>query len=312
MKPGVNVIHRADQLISAGRKVSVALGMFDGVHVGHQRVLNQTVRDAQAAAGLAVAVTFDQHPNAVVAPDRSPPLIYSLPQRLRVIGSLGIDTVLLLHFDQSFSQQSGESFAAGLVRDFGDVASICVGGGFAFGHKRSGNVELLKDLGQKHRFVVHDIPPVSSHGLVVSSTRIREAIQAGKLASVNEMLARPYSVGGQVVRGEQLGRQLGFPTANLDISGLVLPPPGVYAGPVSVGGRTVRGVANIGYRPTLAQPQRVLRFEVHLLQFDGDLYQQELEFTFGRKLRDEQKFASLDALKEQIEKDVSAAQRWSD
>lgn len=312
MKPGLNVIQQAQELRPAHRPVCAALGMFDGVHLGHQQVLRQTVANARRLDGVPVAVTFDQHPNAVVAPSRNPPLIYSLGQRLQVMASVGIETILLLHFDRSFSQQSGEAFAYSLQLGFGQLASISVGTGFTFGHKRSGNVELLRTLGAKHGFAVEALDPITCHGKVISSTRIREAIHQGKLELVDEMLGRPYGLAGTVLHGEELGRKLGFPTANIDIAGLAVPPTGVYAGLAKVSGATWPAVANIGYRPTLNQAKPPLRFEVHILDFAGELYGQELEFTFRQRLRGERQFGSLEALKAQIAADVTAAQELSD
>ena len=303
----MNVIRHASDLAPPDQKVCVAMGVFDGVHLGHQRVLDQTITDAKRHGALAAAVTFDQHPNAVVNPERMPPLIYSLPQRLRVIGSLGIETVLLIHFDRRFSQQSGEAFVTDLARDFGRIQSICVGSSFVFGYKRTGNVALLESLGKRLGFAVHGLAPVTRGEKAVSSTRIRLAIQGGELAMTSHLLGRPYSISGHVLRGDQLGRKLGFPTANLDVAGLALPPDGVYAGQAEVNGATRAAVVNIGRRPTLNRPKLERLVEVHMLDFSGDLYGSEVEFQFGRRLRGEQKFASLDALKEQIGKDVIAA-----
>jgi riboflavin kinase / FMN adenylyltransferase len=305
----MNVIHQPSQLAPRDRQVCVAIGMFDGVHLGHQRVLKQTVQDSQQTGGLSVAITSARHPNAVVAPERTPLLIYSLSQRLRVIASLGIETILLIHFDRAFSQQSGEDFVKALVRDFGRIQSISIGSNFTFGHRRTGTVKLLKTLGAKLGFTVHDMPAVSCRGKIISSTRGREAIQAGDLDLVSEMLGRIYSIAGNVVAGERLGQKLGFPTANLDVAGLVLPPRGVYAGHATVEKGRFPAVLNIGVRPTLNRAAPELRVEVHLLDFTGDLYGQELEFEFVKRLRAEEKFGSLDALRAQIQTDVAAARR---
>ncbi len=313
----MRTIHAAAELEPAGRKVCLAIGFFDGVHLGHQQIIRQTIADAHQHEALSVVVTFDQHPNTVVAPQRVPPLIYSLPQKLRVIESLGCDALLLIHFDKAFSQQTGETFIRGLARDFGQIQSLRVGSAFTFGYKRGGNVALLKTLGEELKFIVHGMAAVSLDGRVVSSTRIRETIRAGDLDAASQMLGRAYSIAGQITRGDQLGQQLGFPTANLDVTGLALPPSGVYAihALVREGGKTGasspcqthRAVVNIGHRPTLKNPTPALRVEAHLLDFKGDLYGQEMELVFVEKLREEQKFPSLEALKEQIAKDIAAA-----
>ncbi len=304
----MKVIHAANELAPAGRKVCLAIGFFDGVHLGHQQIIRQTIADARQHEAIALAITFDSHPNTVVAPNRVPPLIYSLPQKLRAIESLGVDRLLLIHFDKAFSRQTGEAFIRGLARDLGHVQSLCVGANFLFGHRRSGDVQLLKRLGAELRFVVHGLAAVSLDGKAVSSTRIREAIRLGNLDAASQMLGRTYSLCGTVVRGDGLGHKLGFPTANLDAAGLALPPNGVYAVHAHVGGRRYRSVLNIGYRPTLQSPAPQLRVEAHLIDFAGDLYGQELEVSFFVLLRSEKRFGSLRELREQIARDILDAQ----
>jgi len=309
---GVNVIHAAAELKPAGRKVCVAIGVFDGVHLGHQQVIRQTLADAEQHEALAVVITFDQHPNSIVAPDRVPPLIYSLPQKLRAIAALGVDATWLIRFDEPFSRQTGEQFVRGMAGDFGHLHSVCVGSEFTFGHKRSGNVALLKTLGTELRFGVHGLAAVSLDSEPVSSTRIREAIRAGQFDTASQMLGRGYSLAGQVVKGEQLGHKLGFPTANMDTRGLVLPPNGVYAAHAHVSGNLYRAVLNIGVRPTLSPGTSSPQVEAHLLDFRGDLYGEEMEITFVGKLRDERKFPSMNTLKDQIARDIEQAGRLFD
>jgi riboflavin kinase/FMN adenylyltransferase len=304
----MRIIHAADELRPAGRKVCLAIGFFDGVHLGHQQIIRQTLTDAKQHEAVGLVITFDQHPNTVVAPSRVPLLIYSLPQKLREIESLGADTLLLIHFDKAFSEQTGEAFVRGLARDLGCIQSLCVGANFVFGHKRGGNVELLRKLGAELKFAVHGMAAVSLDGRAVSSTRIREAIRAGDLDRVSQMLGRAYSLAGTVVRGDRLGHQLGFPTANLDATGLALPPHGVYAVHAEAGGKTCRAVLNIGLRPTLRDPHPQLRVEAHLIDFAGDLYGQALEVAFVEKLRPEKQFASLADLRQQIAQDILDAQ----
>ena len=303
----MTLLRHATELKPQGRPVCLAIGMFDGVHLGHQQVIRQAVTDAEQHEGVAVVVTFDQHPASVLAPGRVPPLIHSLPQKLRTIEALRVEVVLLIHFDRAFSLKTGETFVRELVRDLGRIQSLCVGSAFTFGHQRSGNIELLRRLGREFGFAVHGLAAVALDGQTVSSTRIRDAIRAGRLDVAQQMLGCEYSLAGQVVEGDRLGRKLGFPTANLDSSGLVLPPGGVYAVHVAAGGTRHRGVLNIGHRPTLENPLPQLRVEAHLLDFNGDLYGQEIEVTFVEKLREERKFPSLDALRQQIERDVTLA-----
>ncbi|HKI68393.1 MAG TPA: bifunctional riboflavin kinase/FAD synthetase [Verrucomicrobiae bacterium] len=300
----MKVIHAANELQLAGQKVCLAIGFFDGVHLGHQQIIRQTVADARQHEAVAVAVTFDNHPNTVVAPDRAPLLIYSLPQKIRALESLGVDVLLLIHFDKAFSEQTGEEFVGCLAREFSGLKSLCVGADFTFGYRRSGNVALLKELGQKFNFTVHGMAAVSLDGNVVSSTRIREAVRTGNLDAASQMLGRAYSLAGQVVKGDRLGHELGFPTANLDAAGLVLPPVGVYAVHATVCGQTHRAILNIGRRPTLESPNPQLRVEAHLLNFQGELYGEEMEIALVAKLRDEKRFASLAELKAQIARDL--------
>ncbi|MEO7300775.1 MAG: bifunctional riboflavin kinase/FAD synthetase [Verrucomicrobiota bacterium] len=305
----MNVVRAANELNSGSRKVCVAIGVFDGVHLGHQQVIRQTIADAQQHEAISVVVTFDCHPNSVVAPERTPPLIYPLSKKLGVIESIGIATTLLVHFDKTFSQIPAEEFIRGLSRDFKNIHSVCVGSNFTFGHKRQGNVDLLKKLGDEFHFAVHGLAAVSLDGERVSSTRIRDAIRNGNLNSASQMLGRAYSLVGKIIEGDKVGRQLGFPTANLDVAGLVLPPNGVYAAHAKVVGRTHRAAVNIGVRPTMQNSDPQLHVEAHLLDFSGDLYGQEMELTFVEKLRDEQKFPSPDALKQQIAKDIETAKK---
>src|SRR6266404_4965533 len=300
----MKIIHAPRDLRPQGRKICLAIGFFDGVHLGHQQIIRQTIGDARQHEAVALVITFDRHPSTVVAPDRVPPLIYSLPQKLRVIESLGADTLLLLHFDKALSEQPGEVFIRNLVRDLGHLQSLCVGANFVFGHKRGGNVELLKRLGTQLKFTVHGMAAVALDGKAVSSTRIREAIRGGNLDAASQMLGRAYSIAGSVVHGDGLGRKLGFPTANIDVTGLALPPNGVYAVRASFANKTHRAVLNIGNRPTLRNPNPQLQVESYLIDFTGDMYGQELEVTFVDRLRGERKFASLDELRDQISKDI--------
>jgi riboflavin kinase/FMN adenylyltransferase len=302
----MNVIRSANELGNGSRKVCLAIGFFDGVHLGHQQIIRQTITDARQHDAIALVLTFDRHPNLIVAPDHVPPLIYSLPQKLRAIESLGADTLLLIHFDEKFSRQTGGEFIRRLARDLGKIQSLCVGMDFVFGHRRSGDVALLKKLGDKTGFAVHGLAAVSLDGRIVSSTRIREAIRAGKLDAASQMLGRPYAISGRVVAGDRMGRQLGFPTANLDVTGLILPPNGVYAGLTKVKKKSHRVALNIGFRPTMALAGRQLRVEAHLLDFGGNLYGEELTVEMGVKLREEKKFASSVELHRQISRDIAA------
>ena len=302
----MKVIRAANELGNGSRKVCVAIGVFDGVHLGHQQIIRQTVADARGHDAVALVVTFDKHPSAIVAPDKTPPQIFSRSQKLRAIELLGADALLEIPFDKTFSEKSGELFIRELARDLGKIHSVCVGADFVFGHKRSGNVELMKKLGAELFFQVHGLAAVALDGQVVSSTRIREAIRAGNFDAASQMLGRPYAICGKIIEGDKIGRQFGFPTANLDTLNLVLPPNGVYAASTKLKEQFYRVAVNIGLRPTVAAAQPQLCVEAHLLDFSGDLYGAELELELGIKLRDERKFSSLAELREQIGRDVAA------
>jgi riboflavin kinase/FMN adenylyltransferase len=302
----MNIIGAANELQRDGRGVCLAIGVFDGVHLGHQHIIRQTLTDARRQGALAVVLTFDRHPNAVVAPERVPSLIQTLPQKLRAVAALGADAALVIPFDLAFSRQTGREFILHLARELAPLRSICVGADFVFGHRRSGSVALLETLGAELQFTVHGLDSVTLHGQVVSSTRIREFIQAGQLAAAGEMLGRPYALAGRVVAGDGLGRQLGFPTANLETTGLCLPPNGVYVGRARLQDQTYRVALNLGCRPTLGSATPVLRVEAHLLDYQGDLYGQELEIEMGDRLRAEKKFDSTADLSAQIARDLEA------
>jgi riboflavin kinase / FMN adenylyltransferase len=305
----MKIIHAANELKANGKKVCLAIGFFDGVHLGHQQIIRQTIADAHQHDAIAVVLTFDRHPNTIVAPDKVPALIYSLSQKLRAIESLGAETILLIHFDKKFSEQTGGKFIRSLARDFGKIHSVCVGTDFVFGHKRSGNVELLKKLGTELNLSVHGLAALSLDGQVVSSTRIREMIRAGNFDATSQMLGRPYAICDRVIEGDKVGHELGFPTANLDATHLILPPNGVYSGCAKLKGQFYRVALNIGFRPTIASSKSQLRVEAHLLDFNGELYGKELEIEIGEKLRDEKKFASPKELREQIARDIAEVKK---
>jgi riboflavin kinase/FMN adenylyltransferase len=305
----MKVVHTFDELATVSRRVCLAIGVFDGVHLGHQRVIGQAGADARVSGGTAVVLTFDPHPMRVLQPDKAPRLLTSTPHKLRLIEQLGVDVCLVLHFDRAFSLMPAERFIEQVVHRTNQLLEICVGGRFRFGHNRAGDVRLIAKLGAGHGFAVKEIAPVELAGHVVSSTAVRQQVLAGHLDRVAAMLGRPFSVLGTVVPGDRRGRQLGFPTANLDPHSEALPPDGVYAVRAVVDARPQIGVANIGLRPTFASTRSQRVFEVHLLDFDGDLYRREIEVVFLQKIRAERTFESADALRSQIAADIQAARQ---
>ncbi len=301
----VLICHHLDELPAQGQALHLALGVFDGVHAGHQAVIARAVQAAKREGGLAGLLTFDPHPIRVIAPGKAPSqLLETLEHKARVVGELGIELFIPLHFDAAMAAMEASEFIARLTA--APVRTIAVGEDWRFGRHRAGDVSLLMKEAANRGFRLEAVPPVMFEGDRISSTRIRQAIHDGNLDEAAHMLGRRYSVGGTVVQGDQLGRQLGFPTANLPTGELQLPPGGVWAVRVrDAAGQLWDGVANLGTRPTVGGGKRLL--EVHLCGFSGDLYGETLDVRFERHLRQEMKFPSLDVLREQIAKDVRAA-----
>lgn len=289
-----------------GKPICAAIGVFDGVHRGHQKVLDQASADARQVQGKTLVLTFDKHPKEILAPQNAPPMIYPLERRLRVLSAHPVDAILLLRFDEPLSRQPAEDFVRSLAARLGKLHSLSVGANFTFGHKRGGNLHLLKTLGEELGFRAHGVHPAVWKDYPISSTRIRQAIREGDLESAEQMLGRPYSLEGVIVQGDQRGRKLGFPTANLDTGNLVCPPNGVYAVRATVRGQTFPGVLNIGHRPTIQDGLR-LQAEVHLIDFQGDLYGARAQLFFEARIRPERKFSSLEQLKSQVMLDISQA-----
>lgn len=304
----MKVLPHAAQCSREEGPVCAAIGFFDGLHLGHQQVIRRALAEAQELRGQAVVITFDRHPLTIVNPLRAPPLIYRLEKKLHLLESLGCTTVLLLPFDEALSRVMAVDFIRSLGHDFGKLASLSVGSNFHFGYQRSGNMEWLQQWGSKMRFRVNGVPPVTFEGEPISSTRIREAIQLGRFAEASQMLGRPYTLHGLVLRGDQIGRTLGFPTANVDADGLVTPPGGVYAAWAWLANRKYPAVVNYGHRPTLARSRPQRQMEAHLLDFSGDVYGREMGLEFLVKLREETRFASREQLQNQIATDIQSAQ----
>lgn len=298
-------LNTTEALSTCSAPLHLALGVFDGVHVGHRAVIEAARQQAESHGGNCVVVTFDPHPIRVLAPERAPrQLLASLDHKARLLEKIHVDALLALPFTREFAQISATDFIESLVRHQ-SVATIAVGEDWRFGKGREGDVSFLRRIGETLGFQVIALPPVMHQGERISSTRIRQSIRDGAMANAAEMLGRPYGIEGLVVKGQQLGRTLGFPTANMALGEEQLPPDGVWAVRGHGDGHAWQGVANLGNRPTVDGLTRV--FEVHLFDHDSDLYGKMLEVEFVKHLRPEQKFPSLDALREQIAKDVTAA-----
>lgn len=279
--------------------------MFDGVHLGHQALIRALVGGARAAGATAMAATFDPIPAQVLGQDPPQSTLADAPERAALLMHAGAQDVTIFTFDKAFSQQSAEEFIK-RVRAAGDVRRIVVGPDFQFGHGRGGAVPALRGLGEQHGFAVTVVEPVALGGAVVSSTRIRQALREGDLVTAQALLGRPYSVSGTIVKGEQRGRSIGFPTIN------VAPPPdkllphdGIYATWVTIADMRYRAAASLGIRPTFGGGPRKL--EAYVLDFAGEVYGSDATIAFIERLRDEMKFDSAEALAAQIARDVEQA-----
>lgn len=305
----MNVLHSIPELQSLPGPVALAIGVFDGVHRGHQEVLRAALEFATQHDGSAVVMTFDPHPLRILRPEAAPNLLCSTAHKLRILRSLGVETVLLCPFDHEFAQTSPRDFLEPLARSCHPLGFVSVGYAWRFGKGGAGDIHLLMDEGQRFGFGVYGVPPVKIKGEVISSTAIREAVAAGDFAKAREFLGRDYTVFGRVIEGGKLGRKLGFPTANLDIETEQLPPGGVYVVRAALNGEWLPAVANLGHRPTVSAADAPLSLEVHLIDFNGDIYGREMEVSFVKRLRHEQKFAGIEELRQQIAADLREARR---
>lgn len=287
------------------RGCAVAIGNFDGVHLGHQRLLALARERAALRGARAVVLTFEPHPVRVLRPQLAPPLVTSLPRKLELLASLGIDATVVQPFDLAYAATSAAEFVSRDLAGALGCADVVVGHDFTAGHERAG-VDALRPVLARNGILLHVVAPVTSDGLVVSSTKIREFLLEGNVEAAALLLTRPYDLDGTVTHGGSRGRKFGFPTANVATSAL-LPANGVYVVRGTVGGRVHGGVCNVGTKPTVETDAKVIP-EAHLFDFDGrDLYGERIRLAFLARLRDEHRFASIDALRAQIGRDVERA-----
>ncbi|MBB5032983.1 bifunctional riboflavin kinase/FAD synthetase [Prosthecobacter vanneervenii] len=302
----MQVLRSIDSLSSLPGPLALAVGVFDGIHLGHQEVIRAAQEHATQHHGTAVVVTFDPHPAQVLRPGAAPRLLCGPRHQQLILEQNGISCLLACPFTAETAKTPARDFIQQLVRAARPLGCISVGYTWSFGRGREGNIHLLMELGQEHDFAVYGVPPLKIDGQVVSSTLIREAVSNGDFARAATMLGRGYSVFGPVGEGQKLGRQLGFPTANVAVENELLPPLGVYAVEARIGSEWLPAVANLGRRPTVAADADP-SLEVHLLNWSGDIYGKDMEVRFTRHLRSEMKFASLEELKAQIARDIEAA-----
>lgn len=288
------------------RPTVLTLGVFDGLHLGHQRIMQTVVDRAKAVGGVATAITFDPHPRAVLHPESAPPMLQTLDQRLANFEVLGIEQAIVIHFDRQFAAQPAEDFLSTIVRDRLHAKEVYLGKGFAFGKDRGGNIDLLRQMSGELGFFADEVDEVQLRGERISSSKIRELLADGRVNLTRRMLGRPYGVEGVIIRGNRRGHTIGFPTANLKPHNRVIPRFGVYATSTLVDGTWRRSITNIGVRPTFEKDVEP-SIETYIFDFDGELYGDVLRVRFLHRLRDERKFNGIDELKAQIEKDTRRA-----
>ena len=286
----------------------LALGNFDGLHRGHLKIIERVKRGAAEHGGGAMAMTFDPHPPRVVRPDKAPPLLMTLDQRLDALARAGIGCTAVVRFTPELSQWEPDTFVRTVLVEWLRVAEVWVGANFLFGHARSGNFTVLRTLGQRYGFRAEKIDPVRYKEFVVSSTRIRRLVAEGRVDEAGGLLGHPYTLVGTIVEGRRRGRELGFPTANLQTANELLPPYGVYATTLTVDGIVHAALTNVGLNPTFGDVTAA-SVETHVLGYEGDLYGRQVQLGFVQRLRDERRFDDVDGLRAQMEADRRRAER---
>lgn len=285
------------------------IGNFDGVHLGHQKILSEVIARARELKTLSMLICFEPQPKEFFDVYNAPARLTRFREKVQLLGDLGLDQVYCVKFDEKARTMSADDFVKVLTTDL-KLAALYIGDDFRFGFDRSGDYSRLQQAGEEYGFSVHNMYTIAVEDTRVSSTRIRESLAQGDFELAERLLGRPYSITGKVIYGRQLGRTLGVPTANIQLHRYVAPIAGVYACEMDVNGERVRGVANVGVRPTIddSTPKPIL--EVHLFDFSGDLYGKTVRVLFRHKIREEKKFDGLDALKAAIAADIDEAQMF--
>jgi riboflavin kinase/FMN adenylyltransferase len=291
------------------RPTVLTLGVFDGLHLGHQRIMQTVVDRAKAVGAVATAITFDPHPRAVLHPESAPPLLQPLDQRLANFEVLGIEQAIVVPFDKEFAAQPAEDFLNNIIHDRLHAKEVYLGKGFAFGKDRGGNIALLHEMSGKLGFLADEVDEVQIRGQRISSSKIRHLLADGQVNLARRMLGRPYGVEGVIIRGNRRGHTIGFPTANLKPHNRVIPRFGVYATATLIDGKWRKSITNIGVRPTFEADSEA-SIESYIFDYDGDLYGDVLRVRFLYRIRDERKFNGIDELKAQIEKDTRRARNY--
>lgn len=291
------------------RPTVLTLGVFDGLHLGHQLITQTVVERARATGAIPTVITFDPHPRAVLHPESAPPLLQTFDQKIEALSVLGVEQTIVISFTKQFAQIKAEEFLQDVVRERLQAREVYLGRGFAFGQGREGNIELLKKISERLGFHAAEVPEVQLRGQRISSSRIRQLLADGCVNLARRMLGRPYGVEGRVVRGQERGRTLGFPTANLSPQNRVIPRSGVYVTATLIEGVWRRSITNVGTRPTF-ETAAESSVETYVMNWSGDLYGDVVRVRFLDRLRDERKFNSIEELKERITLDVERAQKY--
>lgn len=303
----MKVIYGLHNINKRVRDSVLTLGIFDGVHIGHQKLLKKVKERAEVRRVNSIVLTFSPHPLSILSSKNAPPLLTSIKKRIELLSEIGIDICVIASFTKSFSRMEADEFVRDILLKKFSIAELVVSTDIRFGYKAQGDVDLLSYVSKMDGFKLTTVTPVYRGGEIVSSTRIRRLIQKGNLREAVRLLGRPYSITGTVMRGCRRGSLLGFPTANIRPHHEVLPPPGVYCGFVLYKNKTFKALANFGFRPTFYGKEK--SFEIHIFDFKEDIYHEQLEFIFKYYIRPERVFPDRDALIRQIEKDKAKAMR---
>jgi riboflavin kinase/FMN adenylyltransferase len=304
----MDVAHFPDDPPPRWHQPVLALGNFDGLHRGHMKIIDRVRRRAGERGGTPAAMTFDPHPPRVLRPDKAPQLLMTKDQKIEALARSGMQGVAVIRFTHELSLWDPETFVRTVLIDWLHVAEVWVGANFLFGHERAGTFSVLRTLGARYGFRAEKIDPVRYKEFVVSSTRVRRLVSEGRVDEAGALLGHHYFLDGIVARGAGRGRELGFPTANLETANELLPPSGVYATTSTIGEVVYPSITNIGTRPTFGDVDRTM-IETHIFDVNRDLYGMPLRLSFVQRLRDERPFPDVDALRAQIDADCRSARR---
>lgn len=301
------IVYEDNFNIKLDEKTYIALGSFDGLHIGHMNLINKTIELARANKVKSMVFTFKNHPLTIINEEMVPKLIMNNKAKTELLKDAGIDILNYVEFNEEFMRISPEKFIENIIGYY-NAKGLIVGFNYRFGYKNLGDIELLEDLSNSLGFELSVISPVKVNDEIVSSSRIRHLISEGDITKANRFLNRPFFLEGKVVSGKQLGKKIGFPTINLDYNkSLVLPRGGVYYTVVEYSGKKYKGITNIGYNPTVKDKK--LSIETHIIDFNKDIYNEFVKIYFYKRIRDEKKFESLETLSKQLEKDKNYAEK---